>query len=180
MTERRAAIAPTAYAALTVLVAACAAATPPEATMDPYSPIPQAEGVITVGIEDFAHLPDSDQGLGELIPARMMLLRDEPSTGRLFVNDLNGLLYSVSYEGKATPYLELNAERWNLELELAGTTAAGPDQTCCLRIPKRPRRVVSVRGVRSARSVAGIQPAKKPPARREPACRSHHKHCHLS
>lgn len=88
--------------------------------MDPYSPIPQAEGTITVAIEDFAHLPDSDQGLGELIPARMMLLRDEPGTGRLFVNDLNGLLYSITYDGKVTAYLELTAERWNLQLELAG------------------------------------------------------------
>ncbi|MXY52934.1 MAG: PQQ-dependent sugar dehydrogenase [Gammaproteobacteria bacterium] len=120
MTERRAATARRAYAALTPLVAACASATAPEATMDPYSPIPQAEGTITVAIEDFAHLPDSDQGLGELIPARMMLLRDERGTGRLFVNDLNGLLYSITYDGKVTPYLELNAERWNLQLELAG------------------------------------------------------------
>ena len=120
MTERRAVKARRAFCALTALAAAWVFATPPQATMDPYSPIPQSEGVITVAIEDFAHLPDSDQGLGELIPARMMLLRDEPGTGQLFVNDLNGLLYSVSYGGEVTPYLELNADRWGLQLELAG------------------------------------------------------------
>ena len=102
------------------LAAASGSATPLDASADPYPPIPQAEGVITVALEDFAGLPDSDQGLGELIPPRMMLLRDEPSTKRLFVNDLNGLLYSVTYDGEVTAYLRLNSEPWNLQLELAG------------------------------------------------------------
>ena len=88
--------------------------------MDPYPAIPQAEAVITVAIEDFASLPDSDQGFGELIPARMMLLRDEPSTGRLFVNDLNGPLYSITCGGQVTLYVDLGASRWNLQLDLAG------------------------------------------------------------
>ena len=55
---------------------------------DPFSsPIPAADGVITVDFVEFASLPDVDEQ-----PARMMLLVDEPGTGRLFVNDMRGLL----------------------------------------------------------------------------------------
>ena len=68
-----------------------------QATNDPFSaPIPAADGVITANVVEFASLPDVD---GQ--PARMMLLVDEPGTGQLFVNDMRGLLYSVSYDGEA-------------------------------------------------------------------------------
>ena len=40
--------------------------------------------------------------------ARMMHMVDEPGTRRLFVSDMRGSLYSVSYDGKTvTPYLDL-------------------------------------------------------------------------
>jgi hypothetical protein len=72
---------------------------------DPFpTPIPASEGVIRVRVAEFASVPDVG---GEA--ARMMLLVDEPGTRRLFVNDMRGLLYTVSYDGRTvTPYLDLN------------------------------------------------------------------------
>ena len=62
---------------------------------DPFAaPIATADGVITVGVVEFAALPDFGGGT-----ARMMRLVDEPGTGRLFVNDMHGLVYTVSYDG---------------------------------------------------------------------------------
>ena len=62
---------------------------------DPFpAPLPRSAGVI-VNIAEFAYLPDSDGRA-----ARMMLLVDEPGTERLFVNDMRGPLYSVSYDGR--------------------------------------------------------------------------------
>ena len=83
---------------------------------DPFDArIPLTEGVITVGVAEFASLPDVD---GD--PARMMLLVDEPGTGRLFVNDMRGLLYSVDYDGQTvTPYLDLTAAVWGLSVQAA-------------------------------------------------------------
>ena len=67
-----------------------------QTTNDPFSaPIAASEGVIRVNIAEFASIPDVD---GQ--PARMMLLVDEPGTRRLFVNDMRGLLYTVSYDGR--------------------------------------------------------------------------------
>ena len=84
---------------------------------DPFSaPIPAAEGVITATVVEFASLPDVD---GQ--PARMMLLVDEPGTGRLFVNDMRGLLYTVSHDGRAvTRYLDLTASTWGLSIQARG------------------------------------------------------------
>ena len=88
---------------------------------DPFSsPISAADGVITVNVAEFASLPDVD---GE--PARMMLLVDEPGTGRLFVNDMRGLLYSLSYDGRdVTRYLDLTAPGWGVNVE-AGRNEQG-------------------------------------------------------
>ena len=66
-------------------------------TNDPFpAPIAASDGVIRVSVAEFATIPDAG---GQ--PARMMLLVDEPGTRRLFVNDMRGPLYSVSYDGKA-------------------------------------------------------------------------------
>ena len=88
-----------------------------QTTNDPFSsPIPAADGVISVNVDAFASLPDVD---GQ--PARMMLLIDEPGTGRLFVNDMRGLLYSVSHDGRAvTRYLDLTASVWGLSIQAGG------------------------------------------------------------
>ena len=85
-----------------------------QTTNDPFpDPIPTDEGVIIVGTVEFASLPFVD---GEA--ARMMLLVDEPGTGRLFVNDMRGLVYTVSYDGgTVTPYLDLTDPRWGLDVE---------------------------------------------------------------
>ena len=92
----------------------------PPTSLDPYPSISLTERAITIGLEDFARLPDSDQGVGELVAARMMLMTHEPGTERLFVNDLNGPMYCVGYEGDVTPYLHLDAPRWQLALDKAG------------------------------------------------------------
>ena len=63
---------------------------------DPFpSPIPASNGVIRVDFVEFASIPDIDGA-----PARMMRLVDEPGTGRIFVNDMRGPLYAVSYDGR--------------------------------------------------------------------------------
>jgi hypothetical protein len=88
-------------------------------TDDPFpEPIPATQGVITVRFVEFASLPDIP---GEAQPARMMLLIDEPGTRRLFVNDMRGPLYSVSYDGKTvTRYLDVNAPDWKVPVHSQG------------------------------------------------------------
>ncbi len=69
---------------------------PPGQSNDPFpAPIAATEGVRTVNVREFASLPDIDG-----VAARMMNLVDEPGTRRLFVNDMRGPIYSVSYDGK--------------------------------------------------------------------------------
>ena len=94
-----------------VLIATCTSA---QTTNDPYAiPITEGHPAIEVGLVEFATIPNSDREA-----ARMMLLVDEPSTGRLFVNDMRGLLYSVSYDGNTvTLYLDLHAPRWAVNVE---------------------------------------------------------------
>ena len=88
-----------------LLVASLLVASPALAqttTGDPFPPIPADEGVIRVGYREFATLPDI-----EGVPARMMLLTQEPGTNNLFVNDMRGPLYSVSMDGRTvTPYVD--------------------------------------------------------------------------
>jgi hypothetical protein len=99
---------------LALLAAAPAAAQAPN---DPFpAPIPATDGVIRVGVREFASLPDIG---GQ--PARPMLLVDEPGTRRLFVNDMRGPLYTVSYDGKTvTPYIDINAPSWGVAVQAAG------------------------------------------------------------
>jgi len=89
----------------------------PGVTQDPFpEPIPANEGVIRVNVREFASLPDIAG-----IPARMMLLVNEPGTKRLFVNDMRGPLYSVSYDGKTvTPYLDINDPKWGVSVQSMG------------------------------------------------------------
>jgi glucose/arabinose dehydrogenase len=89
----------------------------PGQTDDPFpQPIPPVEGVITVGVREFATLPDI-----EGVPARMMLLVDEPGTRRLFVNDMRGPLYTLSYDGKTVAkYIDINDPRWGVSVQSMG------------------------------------------------------------
>ena len=97
------------------LVAAPAAA---QSTDDPFPrPIEATEGVVVVDFVEFARLPDVDGA-----PARMMLLVDEPGTGRLFVNDMTGPLYTVSYSGRAVrEYLDINDPEWGISVHSRGS-----------------------------------------------------------
>ena len=103
---------------LTVLLAvAIAAGLRAQKPDDPFPlPIPAEEGAIRVNLAEFAALPDIDG-----VAARMMLLVDEPGTRRLFVNDMRGPIYTVSYDGKVvTPYLDINAATWGVPVQSMG------------------------------------------------------------
>ncbi len=83
-------------------------------TNDPFpEPISSTAGVIQVNFSEFASVPDID---GQ--PARMMLLSDEPGTGRLFVNDMRGQLYSIDYDGqRVTQYLDIDDADWGVGVQ---------------------------------------------------------------
>ena len=103
---------PRVLAALAVAAPACA-----QTTDDPFpDPIPRSEGMIQVDYAEFAVLPDL---MG--VAARMMLIIDEPETNRLFVNDMRGPLYSVSYNGMSVlRYLDVNAATWGVRVQSSG------------------------------------------------------------
>lgn len=86
-------------------------------TADPFpQPIEARQGAVTVGVREFASVPDIDG-----VAARMMNLVNEPGTRRLFVNDMRGPLYSVSYDGKAvTLYLDINDPKWGVSVQSMG------------------------------------------------------------
>jgi hypothetical protein len=94
-----------------------AANAPAQATKDPFpKPIAATDGVVRVSFTEFAAIPDV---AGEA--ARMMLLVDEPGTRRVFVNDMRGPLYGVSYDGKTvTRYLDLSAPSWKVSVQSQG------------------------------------------------------------
>lgn len=102
---------------LTMLVMAIASPTHAQVPNDPYpKPINATEGVVKVNYKEFASVPDSK---GQA--ARMMLLVDEPGSKRLFVNDMNGPLYSISYDGKTvTPYADVNDPKWEVSVQSNG------------------------------------------------------------
>jgi hypothetical protein len=99
--------------AATLLAATCAVAQ----QIDPFpQPIAATDGVIRVNIAEFASIPDMASE-----PARMMLLVNEPGTRRLFVNDMRGPLYTVSYDGKTvTKYIDINAPDWGVSVQSQG------------------------------------------------------------
>jgi len=102
-----------------IVVAAFLAASPAVAqtTNDPFAtPIPAADGVIDVSFVEFASLPD----IGG-VAARPMILVDEPGTRRLFVNDMRGPLYGLSYNGKSVKqYVDINAAAWGVSVQASG------------------------------------------------------------
>jgi hypothetical protein len=80
------------------------------------APIPAAEGVVAVNFVEFASVPDANGR-----EARVNLLRDEPGTHRMFINTMQGLLDTVSYDGKTvTPYLDLNDPKWGNPVQANG------------------------------------------------------------
>jgi hypothetical protein len=88
-----------------------------QTSSDPFpTPIHATEGAITVGVRDFAALPDVG---GQA--ARPMILITEPGTRRLFVNDMRGPIYSVSFDGKSvTQYIDINAPDFSVGVQAGG------------------------------------------------------------
>ena len=90
---------------------------PPGQTNDPFpQPIASTEGVITVTLREFASLPDIDG-----VAARAMTLVEEPSTRRLFVSDMHGLLYVLSPDGRSvTQFLDVRDPKWSAPVQSRG------------------------------------------------------------
>ena len=88
-----------------------------QTSQDPFpEPLETTDRVITVGYTEFATLPDIDG-----VPARMMLMLDEPGTRRLFVNDQRGQIYAVSYDGRSvTLYVDAGDPRWGVGVQSRG------------------------------------------------------------
>ena len=83
---------------------------------DPFpDPIEATEDVIVVGFTEFTTLPDVG---GER--ARPMRLVDEPASARLFVNDMQGPIYTIGYGGEVTLYLDIDDPRWGVPVEFTG------------------------------------------------------------
>ncbi len=88
-----------------------------QTTNDPFpDPIEPSDGVITVDFVEFSSIPDYD---GE--PARVMILVDEPGTERMFVNDMRGPIYSVSYDGgTVAEYVDIGDAGWDIQVNASG------------------------------------------------------------
>ena len=99
---------------MVVLVGACLFAQAPD---DPFPAPINSTDVIKVNYVEVATLPD----LGGPMPARPMLLVDEPGTRRLFVNDMRGPLYTMPRDGQAVSvYLDVNDARWGVNVNSQG------------------------------------------------------------
>jgi hypothetical protein len=100
------------------LAAALLIATPlaGQVTNDPFpDPIHEGDDVLEVGVVRFAPLPFV---AGEA--PRPMLLVDEPGTSRMFVNDMWGPIYTLSYDGDVAPYLDIDDARWGVRVNASG------------------------------------------------------------
>lgn len=86
-------------------------------TTNPFpASIEDTEGIAVVDVVEFATLPETG---GEA--PRMMLLVDEPGTQRLFVSDMTGPLYSVSYDGgSVTEYVNIDDAQWGVAVQSEG------------------------------------------------------------
>jgi hypothetical protein len=89
-----------------------------QTSADPFpDPIGAGQDPIVVDYVDFAVIP----GVGASAP-RMMILVTEPGTRRLFVNDMNGPVHSLSYDGKTiTPYVDTNDPKWGYPIQSRGS-----------------------------------------------------------
>jgi hypothetical protein len=81
------------------------------------APIPATDGVVKVNFVEFASIPDAGTEA-----SRINLLVDEPATKRMFVNTMQGKIFSISYDGKTvTPYLDLNDPKWGNPVKFNGS-----------------------------------------------------------
>lgn len=90
---------------------------PAQTPQDPFpAPLTANSGTVRVGFVNFATLPDVAG-----VPARMMRIVDEPGTKHLFVNDQQGPLYRVSYDGKTVQlFVDLSDSKWNVGVQSQG------------------------------------------------------------
>lgn len=88
-----------------------------QSTTDPFpTPIPATDGAISVSFREFAVVPDMDG-----VAPRMMAMVNEPATRRLFVNDMRGPIYGISYDGKSVrQYVDVNAPTWGVVVQSGG------------------------------------------------------------
>ena len=100
-----------------VLVLLAAAAVAAQTPTDPFpAPISVSDGIIRVRFREFGSIPNIGREA-----ARIMLLVDEPGTRRMFVNDMRGPLYSVSYDGRSVAqYLDINDAKWEVAVQSMG------------------------------------------------------------
>ncbi|MGD2045287.1 MAG: PQQ-dependent sugar dehydrogenase [Gemmatimonadota bacterium] len=102
-----------------LLAAALASAAPlaAQVTNDPFpEPIGDNWAPLVVDYTDFARIP----GVGN-DAALMTTLVDEPGTRRMFVNDMNGPIHSISYDGRTVvEYIDTNDPRWGYRIQTQG------------------------------------------------------------
>jgi hypothetical protein len=102
----------------TVSVATMTAVHAEQLSSDPLpTPIEATRDVIVLGFTEFAKIPDVEGGEAP----RLMFMVDEPGTQQFFVSTMRGMLYSISYDGKAiAPYLDVNAAKWGVSVQFSG------------------------------------------------------------
>jgi hypothetical protein len=103
---------------LAVLVLAAPAAAQAPTPQDPFpEPIPAEEGVIRVNYVEFATIPDFNGAA-----PRVMHLVTEPGTRRMFAVNMQGPLYSISYDGRSVAlYIDVNDPRWGVRVQSQGS-----------------------------------------------------------
>jgi hypothetical protein len=101
------------------LAAALAVAAPVAAqtTSDPFpDPIGDSWAPLVVDYTEFATIPGVDGG-----PPLMTNITDETGTRRLFVNDMNGPIVGISYDGRTVrQYIDTNDPRWRYRIQTRG------------------------------------------------------------
>jgi hypothetical protein len=116
-----------------LILTAFALAQSSQPTQNPFSPLNSTADVILVRYTEFATLPDIPGLTGA---PRPMLLLDEPATRRMFVNDMRGPLYSLTYDGKLTQYagaqLALTPQLAAAESALCTRQPASVSQDCAM------------------------------------------------
>lgn len=81
-----------------------------QTTTEPfYGIIPWVDDVITVGYKDFATIPNIGRRA-----ALTTHLEAEPEGDRVFVNDLQGILYTAQEDGETKVFLDLRDPRWKI------------------------------------------------------------------
>lgn len=100
-------------AALALLSGACTA---DAQTTNPFPEPVNTDDPVIVNVVEFASVPDFEGAA-----ARMMLLVEEPASGRLFVNDMRGPIYTLpAAGGAATLYVDIDDPRWGFDVEAGG------------------------------------------------------------